>query len=466
MSPSTEPTGSAADEATRELARLQRQIAQARAQLADLQRQVAQARADRDGDRQARLADANDPRRATSLVDKHARAMAAHERQHSVNKEASTQLAGDHARAMAAHERQHSESQQANMQLVDDHALAMAAHERQHSENKDASTQLVDSHELAMAAHERQHSENKDASTQLVDSHELAMAAHERQHSENKDANTQLVDGHELEMAAHERQHTQQQEANTQLILAALDARDLQVAAELAQRRQTDFLAVLAHELRNPLAPIRSAASLLGMSGSDETLLPRLREIIERQVTHMSRLVGDLLDVSRASTGKLRLEREVIEMGRIIDEAIDACRPAVLARGQRLDVTRPPTGLEVCGDPVRLAQVLGNLLDNASKYTPEGGSIGLAAVVVDQSLVITVSDTGIGITAEALSQVFEPFVQEPHATGFNSGGLGIGLTVVSELIQAHGGTVTASSAGSGQGSQFVVTLPLFDREHP
>ncbi|MDB5802561.1 MAG: hypothetical protein JWL63_3500 [Rhodocyclales bacterium] len=263
-----------------------------------------------------------------------------------------------------------------------------------------------------------------------------------------------------LVLAEHERRHAQLQEANENLILAALSAQELQSAAEQAHRQQNDFLAVLAHELRNPLTPIRTAAALLGRVRTDEPLLRRLQTVIERQVVHISRLVGDLLDVSRVNTGKLRLEREVVEMAAIIEAAVDACRPAMETRQQRLHVDLPTYPLEVNGDPVRLTQIVSNLLDNASKYTHNGGEIGFSVQAIDDALVMTVSDDGIGITAEALPNVFEPFVQDAHAIGFNGVGLGIGLTVVRELVEAHDGGVVATSAGTGLGSQFIVTLPL------
>ena len=265
---------------------------------------------------------------------------------------------------------------------------------------------------------------------------------------------------HESALAEHVRGHAQLQSANEQLVLAALDAQDLQAAAERAQRRQTEFLAVLAHELRNPLAPIRTAAALLGRVNADEPLLARVQGVIERQVVHISRMVDDLLDVSRVNTGKLRLESRKVEMAGIISEAVEACRPVMAARGQVFNLQLPPWSPEVHGDPVRLAQILSNLLDNASKYTKDGGTIWFSTAVSHDTLAITISDDGIGITAEALPKVFDPFVQDLHATVFNGVGLGIGLTVVRELVEAHGGRIVASSAGSGLGSQFVVTLPL------
>lgn len=262
----------------------------------------------------------------------------------------------------------------------------------------------------------------------------------------------------EPELAHTERRHAHLREANEQLVLAALGAQELQAAAEQAHRQQTHFLAVLAHELRNPLAPIRTAAALLPQVRSDE--LPRMQAIIERQVAHMSRLVGDLLDVSRVRTGKLRLERQPMDLARILDEAVDACGPAMATRLQRFRVQVPAGALPVHGDADRLAQVFSNLLDNASKYTPVAGGIGLLVEVGSHGIVVTVSDSGIGITAQALPHVFDPFVQDTHAIGFNGAGLGIGLTVVRELVEAHGGTVVATSAGTGLGSEFVVTLPL------
>lgn len=269
---------------------------------------------------------------------------------------------------------------------------------------------------------------------------------------------------HERALAEHERRHAQLREANEQLVLAALGAQDLQAAAELAQQRQTKFLAVVAHELADPLAPMRNAAALLGRVSREK--LPSVQVVIERQVAHMSRLVGDLLDVSRVNTGKLRLVYEVVEMAGIIDTAVETCRPAMDMRLQHFTVNLPARALEVYGDPIRLAQILCNLLGNASKYTQDGGEIALSVAVVNAAIEMTVSDNGIGITAEALPSIFEPFVQDSHAIGFNGVGLGIGLTVVRELVEAHGGSVVASSGGSGRGSQFVVTLPVNGRAYP
>ena len=260
-------------------------------------------------------------------------------------------------------------------------------------------------------------------------------------------------------LAEQARRHAQLREANEQLVLAALSAQKQQDAAEQAQRRQTDFLAVLAHELRNPLVPMQLAAALLHQARLDPSLLPWIEATLERQVTHMSRLVGDLQDVSRVSTGKLRLERRVVDLNEIIEEAVAASRPAMDTRLQHFAVQIPPGPLEFYGDPLRLAQIFSNLLDNASKYTEEGGDIGLSVIASADSVVITVADSGIGMSAESLSTVFEPFMQDINTLEFSGVGLGLGLTVARELIEAHSGTIIAVSAGIGLGSQFVVTLP-------
>jgi signal transduction histidine kinase len=262
-------------------------------------------------------------------------------------------------------------------------------------------------------------------------------------------------------MAEREHFHSQLQQANQQLVLAGLDARELQAAAERALRRQTDLLAVVAHELRNPLAPIRNAAAVLGRIPTKEPVLGRMQSIIERQVEQLTRMVGDLLDLSRVNTGKLRLECKIIDLAEVIATAIDSVRPSMERRSQRFDFELD-AGLRLHGDPVRLTQVFNNLLDNASKYTASRGEIRLCAVVAGDTVVLTVSDTGIGITPQALPHIFEPFMQDAHATIVDGAGLGIGLTVVRELVEAHGGTVAARSPGAGLGSEFVVNLPLGD----
>jgi diguanylate cyclase (GGDEF)-like protein len=262
----------------------------------------------------------------------------------------------------------------------------------------------------------------------------------------------------ELALAEHERLNEVLREANQQLVVSALSAQQLQAAAQEANKRQTQFLARVAHELRAPLGPIRNAVAAMGMDPSVPTL-PRMQAIVERQVAQMARLVDDLVDASRIATGKLRIDPKLIDIMEIVDAAVDVSRPAMDRRLQALIVQVPSRAMQLHGDPVRLTQVLSNLLDNASKYTPDRGEIRLSVGAVGELLTLTVSDSGIGITADALPHVFEPFVQHPQAIEFNNSGLGIGLTVVLELVQAHGGSVVAASAGPGCGSRFVVTLP-------
>ena len=260
-------------------------------------------------------------------------------------------------------------------------------------------------------------------------------------------------------LAEQARRYDQLRDANEQLVLAALSAQKLQEAAEQAQQRQTAFLAVLAHQLRNPLVPMRHAAALLHRARVDESLLPRVQALIERQVAHMSRLVGDLLDVSRVNTGKLRLERRMVDLKKVLDAVVAECRPSMDARLQHLTVHMPAGSLDYYGDSDRLTQIFSNLLDNASKYSNEGTDIGLSVTQTEGAIVVTVSDRGIGMSSDVLTTIFEPFVQDAAAIEFNGSGLGIGLTVVRELVAAHGGTIIAHSAGATFGSTFVVTLP-------
>ena len=250
------------------------------------------------------------------------------------------------------------------------------------------------------------------------------------------------------------------QEANGLLVVSVVRAQAELAAAEQARQRQAELLAVVAHELRNPLTPIRAAADMLGRIAPDDAgALPRLQAVIVRQLVHLSRLIDDLLDLSRARTGKLHLELAVVDLRTIVEQVVEAHRPAAQRRGLRLVSVQPAHPLEVDGDPVRLAQVLGNLLDNACKFTPDGGAIELLAAADGDRVVVSVSDSGVGIAPETLAHVFEPFAQGMQAQGVANGGLGLGLAVVSELVEAHGGCVVAHSAGSGSGSRFIVTLP-------
>jgi len=250
------------------------------------------------------------------------------------------------------------------------------------------------------------------------------------------------------------------QDANEKLVVAALNSQELEALAKDAHVQQIKFMAVVSHELRSPLAPIRLAASLLtDRNTTSEQSLTRLRAIIEHQVSHMARLIDDLLDGSRLKTGKLRLHLSDVSVSSILKMAIETCRPTIAARRQCMTIELPAISLYLQGDDVRLTQIFSNLLDNASKYTPDGGSISLVFAELDDTVEITISDTGIGISENVLPHIFDLFVQDTRGLAHSNGGLGIGLAVVKELVEAHGGAVRGDSKGLNFGSEFVVTLP-------
>jgi signal transduction histidine kinase len=232
--------------------------------------------------------------------------------------------------------------------------------------------------------------------------------------------------------------------------------RDLQEA----DRRKDEFLAVLAHELRNPLAPIVNAGQILLREDAAEEERRAAREVIDRQVRQMARLVDDLMDVSRISHGRIELRKRTVDVAEVARRAIETSRPLIAARGHHLDVTLPSEPLLAEADPTRLEQVFSNLLNNAAKYTEPGGRIHLAAERVDGHAVIRVRDSGIGISPEQLSGLFEMFAQGDRSLERAQGGLGIGLGLARSLVEMHGGTVRADSAGPGRGSEFTVRLPL------
>lgn len=264
-----------------------------------------------------------------------------------------------------------------------------------------------------------------------------------------------LVTHYELLQAERDRQHGQLQEANEQLLLAALTTLRLKTTAEQAQRQQQVALAVMAQEL----SPIRMMAKLLGRVRPEE-VSPRLQSIIERLVAHLSRLLDNLLDISRSGNLKLRLERQLVNLADIITNAVEFCRPAMLARVQHFSVQLPAGALTVDGDPARLEQILYKLLDNACRYTQEGGEIKLVVALDADGIAMSLSDNGIGIDAAALEQIFQAHAAHAPAIDCNVSGRLIGLDLVRELVVAHGGEITASSAGIGLGSQFMVKLPL------
>jgi PAS domain S-box-containing protein len=225
-----------------------------------------------------------------------------------------------------------------------------------------------------------------------------------------------------------------------------------------ADQRKDEFLATLSHELRNPLAPLRNGLQLMRLQGDRPN--PRAHDIMERQLNHLVRLVDDLLEMSRITRGLLELRRERVELATILRNAVETSNPVVQAGGHRLDVSLPGETLWLEGDPVRLTQVLGNLLNNAAKYTDNGGTIALSARREGDAAVISVRDNGCGITATGLERIFEMFSRGVHAGPRSQGGLGIGLTLSRRLAEMHGGTIEARSEGEGRGSEFIVRIPL------
>ena len=224
------------------------------------------------------------------------------------------------------------------------------------------------------------------------------------------------------------------------------------------RNRQTEFLAFVAHELRNPLAPIRTAAALITMGRPED--LARAQGVIERQVDHLARMIDDLLDMARSRTGKLTLSLDRLDLGDVLEQATSTCRPALARRGQHLELSGLAVACPLHADALRLIQIITNLLDNASKFSADGTTVTLCVRKLERTVELAVSDEGIGMDIGTMSNAFNPFAQASHAAGFNKSGLGIGLAVVRQLTESHGGWVVAESAGVGRGSRFVVTLPL------
>ena len=228
-------------------------------------------------------------------------------------------------------------------------------------------------------------------------------------------------------------------------------------------RRKDEFLATLAHELRNPLAPVRNAVAVLHRTGPDRPdRLQWARDVIERQMGHMTRLIDDLLDVSRINQGKLHLQRSRVDLAAVVQAACETSQPLIEAGGHALTVTLPDEPVVLDADPARLAQALGNLLANAAKYTPQGGHIAVHATRQADGLCLAVRDTGIGIAADRLAGIFAMFSQVENSLNRAQGGLGIGLALVRQLVELHGGSVQADSEGPGRGSTFTIRLPLAD----
>ncbi len=237
------------------------------------------------------------------------------------------------------------------------------------------------------------------------------------------------------------------------------ERRRAEIARRTADQRKDEFLATLAHELRNPLAPICMGLELMKISPRDNGSNDEVRSMMERQTHHMVRLIDDLLDVSRITRGKLELRRRQVRLDEVVQNAIDATRPAIDEAGHALEVSLPTNPVLLDADPNRLTQILSNLLNNAAKYTPRGGRIGLTANQSDGEVTVTVTDNGRGIPADMRDQIFEMFTQIRGSDQTVQAGLGIGLTLVKRLVELHGGTVHVESEGENRGSRFCVRLP-------
>ena len=235
-----------------------------------------------------------------------------------------------------------------------------------------------------------------------------------------------------------------------------------QLAAKLseADHRKDEFLATLAHELRNPLAPIRNGLQLIKLASGQATMVENARAMMDRQLTHLVRLVDDLMDVSRITRGKLELHKEPVPLETVLNSAVETSRPLIEEMGHELTVTLPQQPLIVYADITRLAQVFVNLLLNAAKYGDRNGHIQLIGDHQGSEVVVTVKDTGIGITANELPRIFEMFMQVDRSLEKSQGGLGVGLTLVKKLVEMHGGRVEAHSDGPTKGSEFIVRLPI------
>jgi len=240
-----------------------------------------------------------------------------------------------------------------------------------------------------------------------------------------------------------------------------------QLTAKLSEaaRRKDEFLAILAHELRNPLAPIRTGMELLDVLKDDSERVQEVRGTIERQVQQLVTLVDDLLDVSRITQGKFQLRKQPVTLQDVIQSAVEEAQPVIDKASHDFSATVPDAAVQLNADPHRLAQVFSNLLNNAAKYTPEGGTIRLAVHREEDDVVVTVEDNGIGIPPEKIEQIFEMFSQVGESTDHGSGGLGIGLTLVKALVEMHGGSISVSSDGPNAGSRFTVRLPLLTQEY-
>jgi signal transduction histidine kinase/CheY-like chemotaxis protein len=229
-----------------------------------------------------------------------------------------------------------------------------------------------------------------------------------------------------------------------------------------ADRRKDEFLATLAHELRNPIAPLQNALSLITLPQTNPAMRERAHEIMRRQLLQMKRLVDDLLDISRITRDRIELDKSIISLPHIIENAVETVNPLIRERNHKLALKLPPYPVYVDADMVRLSQVFSNVLNNAAKYTSPGGEILVHATASEKNLTVSISDNGIGIDQATLPHIFDLFVQADYSLERSYGGLGIGLTLVKKLVEQHGGTIEVKSGGLGKGSEFIITLPLAD----
>jgi signal transduction histidine kinase len=283
-------------------------------------------------------------------------------------------------------------------------------------------------------------------------------------------ANEELAEAHARLQAENTRElqklNRTLERANAQLISEVAERKHAESLLKDEARRKDEFISILGHELRNPLAAMQSGIELLCNAGPNETRLPWARDLLQRQLRHLKRLIDDLLDVSRITSGRVQLQREILDLKSVIEHSMDAARPLIAERNHDFRAELPSEPMYMDGDSVRLTQVFGNLLTNAAKYTEPGGRIDLTAEIDEgppRCVTIRVRDTGSGIRADMLDRVFELFTQADDQNNRTQTGLGIGLALVRALAGLHGGNVRAESAGPGQGSQFVVRLPLLER---
>jgi diguanylate cyclase (GGDEF)-like protein len=272
-------------------------------------------------------------------------------------------------------------------------------------------------------------------------------------------ANTSSVVPDPLRVAENDESMRQ---SNERLVLTVLGKQPVDTETEAMHGRRVRFLAMVAHELRHPLAPIRTAADLVRRTGDDEPSLAQVQDTIGKQVTHMARLVDDLLDDSRAERGTFRMASGQADLAEVLRRVVERWQPAISLKRQTLGLLLPRHALIVHGDADRLAQVFVNLLDNASKYTPDGGRIHVTARRTGEGAVVRVADNGMGMPADILECVFDLFARGTQAMAVHKGGLGIGLAVTRELVEIHGGTICATSPGEGRGSVFEVSLPTLE----